>query len=89
MAGDLYLFGMAAAEPAPIKVECGIAKAIATEGGYLAIGQGGATLYFDRGRLSGCHPEQVKVAAIAAGLPVIDSRNVPFEVLWTLLCAGR
>lgn len=65
-----------------------INKALATEGGHLAIGRGGATLYYERGWLSGCHPEQVKAAAITAGLPVIDSRNVPFEVVWEFAVRG-
>ena len=65
-----------------------IAKALATEGGHLAIGRGGATLYYERGWLSGCHPDQVKAEAIAAGLPVIDSRNVVFEVVWELAVRG-
>jgi hypothetical protein len=65
-----------------------IAKALATEGGHLAIGRGGATIYFERGWLSGCHPEQVKAEAITAGLPVIDSRNVPFETVWELAVRG-
>ena len=65
-----------------------IAKALATEGGHLAIGRGGTTLYYERGWLSGCHPEQVKAEAIAAGLPVIDSRNVPFDAVWELAVRG-
>ena len=56
-----------------------IARALATEGGHLSIGRGGATLHFERGRLSGCAEDAIKTAAIAAGLPVIDSRNVPFD----------
>ncbi len=56
-----------------------IARALATEGGHLSIGRGGATLYFERGWLSGCHEERIKAEAIAARLPVIDSRSVPFD----------
>ena len=44
-----------------------IARALATEGGHLSIGRGGATLHFERGRLSGCAENVVKAAAIAAG----------------------
>jgi hypothetical protein len=65
-----------------------IARALATEGGHLSIGRGGATLHFERSRLSGCAEDVVKAAAIAAGLPVIDSRNVPFETAWALAVRG-
>ncbi len=63
--------------------------ALATEGGHLAIGQGGATLYFDRGWLSGCIPDAIKAEAVDAGLPVIDSRGLPFEAVWNWRCADR
>jgi hypothetical protein len=65
-----------------------IARALATEGGHLSIGHGGATLYFERGWLSGCHEERIKAEAIAAGLPVIDSRSVPFDRVWDLAVRG-
>lgn len=65
-----------------------IARALATPGGHLAIGRGGATLYFDQGWLSGCVPDDIKAEAIAAGLPVIDSLNVPFDVVWRLAVNG-
>ena len=65
-----------------------IARALATEGGHLSIGRGGATLYFERGWLSGCHEERLKAEAIAAGLPVIDSRSVPFDRMWDLAVRG-
>jgi len=65
-----------------------IARALATEGGHLSIGRGGATLHFERGRLSGCAEDAIKTAAIAAGLPVIDSRNVPFDEVWALAVRG-
>ena len=65
-----------------------IARALATQGGHLSIGRGGATLYFERGWLSGCHEEHIKAEAIAAGLPVIDSRSVPFDRLWDLAVRG-
>ena len=61
---------------------------LATEGGHLSIGRGGATLHFERGRLSGCAEDAIKTAAIAAGLPVIDSRNVPFDEVWALAVRG-
>lgn len=65
-----------------------IARAFATPGGHLAIGWGGATWYFGDGWLSGCHPDEIKAACIAAGLPVIDSRGVPFEAVWDLAVRG-
>ena len=65
-----------------------IARALATEGGHLSIGRGGATLYFERGWLSVCHEERIKAEAIAAGLPVIDSRSVPFDRVWDLAVRG-
>ena len=65
-----------------------IARALATEGGHLSIGRGGATLYFERGWLSGCHEERIKAEAIAAGLPVIDSRSVSLDRVWDLAVPG-
>ena len=66
-----------------------IARALATVGGHLAIGRGGYTLHYDRGcRLSGYDVDPVKAACIAAGLPVIDSREVPFEVVAKLAVSG-
>ena len=65
-----------------------IARALATQGGHLSIGRGGAPLYFERGWLSGCHEERIKAEAIAAGLPVIDSRSVPFDLVCDLAVRG-
>ena len=65
-----------------------IARALATVGGHLKLGRGGATLYYDHVRLSGCLEEQIKSEAIAAGLPVIDSRQLPFEVAHELAVRG-
>jgi hypothetical protein len=66
-----------------------IREAPTTEGGHLAIGRGGFTLYFARGAyLSGHDCETVKAACIAAGLPVIDSRALPFEVVCDLAVRG-
>jgi len=53
-----------------------IARALATRGGHLFIGRGGFSLHYENGWPSGYDCETVKAAAIAAGLPVIDSRNV-------------
>ena len=66
-----------------------IARALATAGGHLAIGRGGFTLHYDRGcRLSGYDVERIKAACISAGLPVIDSREVPFEEVCRLAIGG-
>ena len=66
-----------------------IREALTTEGGHLAIGRGGFTLYFARGAyLSGHDCEAIKTACIAAGLPVIDSRGLAFEVVCDLAMRG-
>jgi hypothetical protein len=66
-----------------------IREALTTEGAHLAIGRGGFTLYFARGAyLSGYDCEAIKTACIAAGLPVIDSLALPFEVVCDLAVRG-
>ena len=65
-----------------------IAKALATEGGHLFIGRGGVSLHFENGWLSGYDCETVKTAAIAAGLPVIDSRKVDLGKVAELAIRG-
>lgn len=66
-----------------------IANALAVEGGHLGIGRGGYTLHLARGStLSGYDVEAMKAQCIAAGLPVIDSRNLPYEVACKLAIAG-
>jgi hypothetical protein len=66
-----------------------IAQALATEGGHLAIGRGGYTIWFARGsRQPGYDCETIKAAAIAAGLPVIDSRRVAFDIVARLAMSG-
>ena len=66
-----------------------IASALRTDGGHLSIGRGGFTLYYARGaRLSGYDCEPIKACRIAAGLPVIDSRMVPFEDVVRLAVRG-
>lgn len=65
-----------------------VAQALATEGGHLSIGRGGFTLYFGWGRLSGYDIETMKVACTAAGLPVIDSRCLPFKTVYDLAVRG-
>jgi hypothetical protein len=66
-----------------------ITRALATEGGHLAVGRGGATLYFSPGvSLSSYDIEPIKDACIAAGLPVIDSSMVDFGVVAWLAING-
>lgn len=65
-----------------------IAKALATEGGHLFVGRGGASLHYENGWLSGYDCEPVKAAASAAGLPVIDSRKVEFGKVAELAIRG-
>lgn len=66
-----------------------IARALATSGGHLTIGRGGFTLWYDRGcRMSGYDVEPMRAACIAAGLPVIDSREVSFERVCELAIRG-
>lgn len=65
-----------------------IDKALATEGGHLSIGRGGFSLHFGSGWLSGYDCEPVKAAAIAAGLPVIDSRMIDFGKVADLALRG-
>ena len=60
-----------------------------TEGGHLSIGRAGFTLHYDRGcTLSGYDCERMKALCLARGLPVIDSRTVPFEAVWKLAVSG-
>jgi hypothetical protein len=66
-----------------------IARALTTEGGHLAIDRGGFTLHFGRGaRLHGYDCDTIKAECIAAGLPVIDSRNAPFEKVADVVIRG-
>jgi hypothetical protein len=65
-----------------------IARAIKTPGGHLSIGRGGFTLHYGNARLEGYDCETIKQAAIAAGLPVIDSRCVPFDLAAKLAVKG-
>jgi hypothetical protein len=65
-----------------------IATALATSGGHLSIGRGGFTLHFGNARLSGYECETIKAEALAAGLPVIDSRTIPFELAAVLAVSG-
>ena len=64
-----------------------IRRALAVEGGHLGIGRGGYCLYYARGTtLSGYDVERMKADCVAAGLPVIDSRNLDFETALRLVC---
>lgn len=66
-----------------------IAAALATPGGHLSIGRGGFTLHHRHGAmLSGFGCEAIKAQSIKAGLPVIDSRNVDFDVVLQLTLHG-
>lgn len=66
-----------------------IAAALVTEGGHLSIGYGGFTLHYRNGAtLSGYDCEAIKAQSISAGLPVIDSCPVDFDVLVDLTLSG-
>jgi hypothetical protein len=66
-----------------------IKAALATQGGHLSIGRGGFTLHYRNGStLSGYGCEAIKSQCIAAGLPVIESRCVAFDVVAHLILAG-
>ncbi|MDE1905148.1 MAG: hypothetical protein KGH75_01675 [Rhodospirillales bacterium] len=71
----------------PFRIETHIQDAMATLGGHLCIGRGGYTLY-GTWRLSGYDCDVVKATCIAAGLPVIDSRSIPFDQVATLSVLG-
>ena len=72
----------------PFRYDGYIARALATPGGHLSVGRGGFTIHFENARLEGYDCETVKEAAIAAGLPVIDSRCVPFDLAAKLAVRG-
>lgn len=66
-----------------------IGRALRTEGGHLSIGRGGFSLHFGCGcTLSGYDWESIKATCIACGLPVIDSRDVPFDEAFRLAVRG-
>jgi hypothetical protein len=66
-----------------------IASALATEGGHLTVGRGGFTLHYRNGAmLSGYGCEEIRAKCIEAGLPVIDSRNVDFDMVLQLTLRG-
>jgi hypothetical protein len=64
-----------------------IRRALATEGGHLFVGGNGYTLHYAKGATSsGYQVERVKSACLAAGLPVIDTRMLDFEVAFVMAC---
>jgi hypothetical protein len=71
-----------------LRLRRAIASALATQGGHLFIGRGGFSLHYENGWLSGYDCEAVKAAAIAAGLPVIDCRNVDLGKVAELAIRG-
>jgi hypothetical protein len=66
-----------------------IKKATKVEGGHLSIGRGGYTLFFAEGSTLGCYDiDKMKQLCIEAGLRVIDSRCVPFDLVADLAICG-
>ncbi len=65
-----------------------IRRALATPGGHLSIGRGGFTLHFENSRLSGYDSDVIKQVATDAGLPVIDSRMIDFDLAAKLAVNG-
>jgi hypothetical protein len=65
-----------------------VARALRTPGGHLSIGRGGFILHYEHARLSGYDCDVIKEVAVAAGLPVIDSRLIPFELAAKLAVSG-
>ena len=70
------------------RYDTAIAAALSTHGGHLSIGRGGFTLHYENSRLSGCDSDFIKQVAIAVGLPVIDSRMIPFDLAAKLAVNG-
>lgn len=65
-----------------------IEQAKRTAGGHLHIGRGGFTLSCGSSRLSGYDCDRVKALCVAAGLPVIDSRAAPIELVAKISVSG-
>jgi hypothetical protein len=72
----------------PDRTKTHIENAKETPGGHLHIGRGGYTLHTGSWQVSGYDCEAMKAACIAAALPVIDSRNIPFEAAARLSVRG-
>lgn len=63
-----------------------IAQAVGVEGGDLFIGHNGNILHYACGaRLHGYDDDASKAACVAAGLPVIDARQVASTDLWRIV----
>ena len=66
-----------------------INKSKQTIGGHLSVGGHGYTLHIADGhRLSGYDIDTMKQLCIDVGLPVIDTRCLPFDVMADLAIAG-
>ena len=66
-----------------------IARALATDGGHLSIGRYGSTFYVGRDmRHHGYDCDTIRAESIAAGLPVIDNREAPFDELVGVVLRG-
>jgi hypothetical protein len=63
----------------PFRIEPYIEGAKKTPGGHLYIGRAGYSLHSASSCLSGYDCDAVKSACIAAGLPVIDTRDILFN----------
>ena len=62
-----------------------IKRTLAVENGHLWIGRGDYTLHYANATtLSGYDVERMKADCIAAGLPVIDSRDLDFDLVMQL-----
>ena len=72
----------------PFRIEPCIEGAKKTAGGHLYIGRAGYILHSASSCLSGYDCDAVKSTCIAAGLPVIDSRNVAMEQAANLAVRG-
>ena len=72
----------------PFRIEPYIEGAKKTPGGHLYIGRAGYSLHSASSCLSGYDCEAVKSACIAAGLPVIDTRNISFDQAASLSVRG-
>ena len=72
----------------PDRYDDDIARTLATPRGQLHIGRGGFTLHYENCRRSGYDCDGIKRAAIAAGLPVIDSREAPYDTVARLVVRG-
>ena len=64
-----------------------IARALSVEGGHLFVGHGGYTLSYALGATSsGYEAGRIQHACLSAGLPVIDTRMLDFDLALQLAC---